>query len=80
MFGPSVTNLVIVLAITRMPSYIRVVRAETLECRERLFVDASRVFGADRSGSFATISCQLSRRPLTLAWLMWPWSCCSSPA
>lgn len=44
-FGPSVTNLVIVLAITRMPSYIRVARAETLEVRERLFVDAARVFG-----------------------------------
>jgi len=45
LFGPSVANLVIVLAITRMPSYIRVARAETLEVRERLFVDASRVFG-----------------------------------
>ena len=45
LFGPSVTNLVIVLSITRMPSYIRVARAETLEVRERLFVDASRVFG-----------------------------------
>ena len=45
LFGPSVTNLVIVLAITRMPSYVRVARAETLEVRERLFVDASRVFG-----------------------------------
>jgi peptide/nickel transport system permease protein len=45
-FGPSVTNLVLVLAITRMPAYIRVARAEVLEVRERLFVDASRVFGA----------------------------------
>jgi peptide/nickel transport system permease protein len=45
LFGPSVQNLVIVLAITRMPSYIRVARAETLEVRERLFVDAARVFG-----------------------------------
>jgi peptide/nickel transport system permease protein len=44
-FGPSIGNLVIVLAITRMPSYIRVARAETLEVRERLFVDAARVFG-----------------------------------
>ncbi|CDZ28693.1 ABC transporter permease [Neorhizobium galegae] len=45
LFGPSVGNLVIVLAITRMPAYIRVARAETLEVRERLFVDAARVFG-----------------------------------
>jgi peptide/nickel transport system permease protein len=46
LFGPSVTNLVLVLSITRMPAYIRVARAETLEVRERLFVDAARVFGA----------------------------------
>ncbi|OWO94418.1 ABC transporter permease [Rhizobium esperanzae] len=45
LFGPSVSNLVIVLAVTRMPAYIRVARAETLEVRERLFVDAARVFG-----------------------------------
>ena len=46
LFGPSVTNLILVLAITRMPAYIRVARAEVLEVRERLFVDAARVFGA----------------------------------
>ncbi|CAN7635972.1 ABC transporter permease [Rhizobium sp. LjRoot98] len=45
LFGPSVLNLILVLAITRMPAYIRVARAETLEARERLFVDAARVFG-----------------------------------
>jgi len=49
LFGPSVLNLVLVLSITRMPAYIRVARAETLEVRERLFVDAARVFGG---GSF----------------------------
>lgn len=46
LFGPNVTNLIVVLAITRMPAYIRVARAEVLEVRERLFVDAARVFGA----------------------------------
>jgi peptide/nickel transport system permease protein len=46
LFGPSTTNLILVLAITRMPAYIRVARAEVLEVRERLFVDAARVFGA----------------------------------
>jgi peptide/nickel transport system permease protein len=45
LFGPSVLNLILVLAVTRMPAYIRVARAETLEVRERLFVDAARVFG-----------------------------------
>lgn len=45
LFGPSATNLIMVLAITRLPAYVRVARAETLEARERLFVDASRVLG-----------------------------------
>lgn len=46
MFEPRVSNLVLVLAITRMPVYIRTTRAQTLEARERLFVDAARVLGA----------------------------------
>ena len=45
-FEPRVANLVAVLAITRMPVYIRTTRAEVLEIRERLFVDAARVLGA----------------------------------
>ncbi|MBO1113591.1 ABC transporter permease [Bordetella petrii] len=44
--GPSVTNLVIVLAITRMPVYLRTARAEVLELRERMFVSAARSMGA----------------------------------
>ncbi|MDH4442465.1 MAG: ABC transporter permease [Rhizobium sp.] len=44
--GPSLVNLVIVMALTRMPVYARVARAEVLEIRERLFVDASRALGA----------------------------------
>ena len=43
---PRVVNIVIVLAITRLPIYIRVTRAEVLEIRERLFVDAARVLGS----------------------------------
>lgn len=43
--GPSIPNLVIVMAITRMPVYARVARAEVLEIRERLFIDASRALG-----------------------------------
>ena len=39
---PHVMNLVIVLAITRTAIYLRVTRAEVLEIRERVFVDASR--------------------------------------
>ena len=46
MFEPRVANLVIVLAITRMPIYLRTTRAEVLEIRERMFVSAARVMGA----------------------------------
>lgn len=44
--GPSVPNLIIVLAITRIPIYLRTTRAEVLEIRERMFVSAARVMGA----------------------------------
>lgn len=43
---PRVGNVVIVLAITRTPVYIRVARAEVLEVRERLFVEGARAAGA----------------------------------
>jgi peptide/nickel transport system permease protein len=46
--GSSVTNLVIVLAITRIPVYLRTTRAEVLEIRERMFVSAARVMGASQ--------------------------------
>jgi peptide/nickel transport system permease protein len=42
---PHVLNLVLVLAITRTSIYLRVTRAEVLEIRERVFVDASRAIG-----------------------------------
>jgi len=45
-FQPSIATLVAVLAITRLPVYIRTTRAEVLEIRERLFVSAARVMGA----------------------------------
>lgn len=45
-FGPSPLNLVIVLGVARLPVYIRVARAEVLEIRERMFVDAARALGA----------------------------------
>lgn len=45
--GPSITNLVIVLAITRVPVYLRTARAEVLELRERMFVSAARAMGAN---------------------------------
>lgn len=44
--GPSLTNVVLVLAVTTWVSYFRVVRAEVLSVRESLLVDAARVLGA----------------------------------
>lgn len=43
---PSMSSLIVVLIIGRMPLYARVVRAATIESRDALFVDASRVLGA----------------------------------
>jgi len=43
---PSIFNLIAVLAVARLPIYLRVSRAQTLEIRERVFVEASRAIGA----------------------------------
>lgn len=48
MLGPSVSNVILVLALTRMPLYIRTARAEVLEVRERTFVRAAELMGARR--------------------------------
>lgn len=45
-FAPSPTNVVWVLAITRIPIYLRTCRAEVMEIRGRMFVTAARVTGA----------------------------------
>jgi peptide/nickel transport system permease protein len=44
--SPGLTNVILVLAITRIPIYLRTTRAEVLEIRERTFVTAARVMGA----------------------------------
>ncbi|WP_432099079.1 ABC transporter permease [Streptomyces sp. WAC 04229] len=44
-FSPSALNLVLILAVTRIPVYLRTARAEAAELRTRLFVDAARTFG-----------------------------------
>ncbi|AUH33321.1 ABC transporter permease [Paracoccus tegillarcae] len=46
MLDPSVGNIILVLAITRIPIYLRTTRAEVLEVRERMFVQAATVMGA----------------------------------
>lgn len=44
--GGAPANIVIVLALTRLPVYVRTARAEVLEIRERAFISAARVMGA----------------------------------
>lgn len=48
MLSPSPFNIVVVLAFGQLPTYVRVARAEVLELRERLYVDAARVLGASQ--------------------------------
>lgn len=51
--GPEILNLILVLAITRIPVYVRTARAEVLEIRQRVFVSAARAMGA---GNFRILS------------------------
>ncbi|MFD3735877.1 ABC transporter permease [Streptomyces sp. NPDC058632] len=44
-FSPSALNIVLILAVARIPVYLRTARAEAAELRSRLFVDAARTFG-----------------------------------
>jgi peptide/nickel transport system permease protein len=46
LLGQGLANLVLVLAITRIPIYLRTTRAEVLEIRERMFVSAAKAMGA----------------------------------
>jgi peptide/nickel transport system permease protein len=48
LLGPSVTNLVLVLAIAFAPGYARVIRAMVLSTKRRPFVEAERALGASR--------------------------------
>jgi peptide/nickel transport system permease protein len=44
--GPSLTNVVLVIAITSWPATARVIRSQTLSIRERMFVDRARAYGS----------------------------------
>lgn len=45
-FSPSLGNIILILAITRIPIYLRTARAESAELQSRTFVDAARTFGS----------------------------------
>jgi peptide/nickel transport system permease protein len=46
--GPSIQNIIIVIGITSWPSMARLVRAQVLTLKERLYVDRSRALGASQ--------------------------------
>ena len=43
--GPSMTNLILAIAVTAVPAFVRVARGSTLAMKERDFVDACRALG-----------------------------------
>lgn len=45
-FEPGVANVILVLAISRIPIFLRTVRAEVLEIKQRMFVTSARAMGA----------------------------------
>ncbi len=45
MLGPSITNLVIAIALTAVPPFARIARAPTIAVKEREFVEAGRALG-----------------------------------
>lgn len=45
-FDPGIGNVILVLAVSRIPIFMRTIRAEVLEIKERLFVTAARAMGA----------------------------------
>ena len=50
LLGPSLVNVIIVIGITWMPNYARVIRAQTLSVREKAYVEAERSLGATDQG------------------------------
>jgi peptide/nickel transport system permease protein len=47
--GPSIENIIVVIGITSWPATARLVRAQVLTVKERLYVDRSRALGATNS-------------------------------
>jgi peptide/nickel transport system permease protein len=47
--GPSIRNIILVIGVTSWPSMARLVRAQVLTMKERLYVDRSRALGASQA-------------------------------
>ncbi|MGB8983635.1 MAG: ABC transporter permease [Anaerolineales bacterium] len=74
LLGPSLTNVIIVIGLTWMPNYARVIRAQTLSVREKAYVEAERSLGArNRSILFSHILPNVIAPALLLAAMDLPW-------
>ena len=74
LLGPSLTNVIIVIGLTWMPNYARVIRAQTLSAREKAYVEAERSLGAtDRSILISHILPNVIAPALLLAAMDLPW-------
>ncbi len=62
MLGPSVTNIVIAIAVTSIPSFARIARAPTIAIKEREFIDAGRSLGFSDTRLMLGMCCRTSSR------------------
>jgi peptide/nickel transport system permease protein len=74
LLGPSLVNVIIVIGITWMPNYARVIRAQTLSVREKAYIEAERSLGTnDRGILFSHILPNVIAPALLLAAMDLPW-------
>jgi peptide/nickel transport system permease protein len=74
LLGPSLVNVIIVIGLTWMPNYARVIRAQTLSVREKAYVEAERSLGAtNRNILLSHILPNVIAPALLLAAMDLPW-------
>ena len=57
MLGPSLINVIIAIAIPRLPNTNQVIHSAVLSARERLYVEASRALGCSNWRIMLATSC-----------------------
>ncbi len=74
LLGPSLINVIIVIGLTWMPNYARVIRAQVLAARETVYVESERSLGAsDGRILLSHILPNVIAPPLILAAMDLPW-------
>ena len=68
LIGPSLTAVVVVVVISTLPGYGRVVRAQTMTLKQSEFVLAARALGASDAGAFfRSTSCRTCSAPFSFS-------------